>query len=156
MPDLNENHQRKLLTTCQYVDELLTEAIGHMTGPNSASPLQSYIADATPEQVGVLQQQLQELRLVMIGMLRENEIAIPSPQISGLWAFRTALIEAGEVVFDLQARFMSNYGPLAPEAQKRLDEIAARLMQRIEAFTQVFNSLTIQNPRAGQKEMEAS
>ena len=156
MPDLNENHQRKLLTTCQYVDELLTEAIGYMTGPNSASPLQSYIADATPEQVGVLQQQLQELRLVMIGMLRENEIAIPSPQISGLWAFRTALIEAGEVVFDLQARFMSNYGPLAPEAQKRLDEIAARLMQRIETFTHVFNSLTIQNPRAGQKEMEAS
>lgn len=156
MPDLNENHQRKLLTTCQYVDELLTEAIGHMTGPSTASPLQNYIADATPEQIAILQQQLQELRLVMIGMLGENEIAIPSPQISGLWAFRTALIEAGEVVFDLQARFMSNYGPLAPETQKRLDEIAARLMQRIEAFTQVFNSLTIQNPRPRQKEMEAS
>ena len=156
MPDLNENHQRKLLTTFQYVDELLTEAIGHLTGSSPVSPLQNYIADATPEQITILQQQLQELRKVMVDLLRENKISIPEPQISALWALQTALIEAGEVVFDLQARFMSNYGPLAPETQKRLDEIAARLMQRIEAFTQVFNSLTIQNPRPRQKETEAS
>lgn len=155
MPDLNENHQRKLLTTFQYVDELLTEAIGHLTGSSPVSPLQNYIADATPEQITILQQQLQELRKVMVDLLRENKISIPEPQISALWALQTALIEAGEVVFDLQARFMSNYGPLPSETQKRLDEVAATLLRRIADFTRILTNLTAPNPWAGHKERGA-
>ena len=50
---------------------------------------------------------------------------------------------------------MSSYGPLTPEAKQRLDEMAARLMQQIELFTGVFNSLTAENPRADQHEIEA-
>ncbi len=155
MSELNENHQRKLLATCQYVDDLLTESVWRMMPEFPASPLRSYISDATPDQIGILRKQLGRLRQAMAEILRENGIIIPSPQISALWAFRTALMEAGEVVFDLQTRFMSSYGPLTPEAKQRLDEMAARLTQQIELFTRAFNDLAAENPRAEQNETEA-
>jgi beta-lactamase class A len=91
----------------------------------------------------------------MAEILHESSIVIPAPQISTLWAFRTALVEAGEVVFDLQARFMSSYGALTPEAQQRLNEIAARLMRQIELFTRVFNDITQKYPQTHQHESEA-
>ena len=106
MSELHENHQRKLLTTCQYIDGLLTESVCRMMPESPVSPLRSYIPDATPGQISVLQQQLGLLRQAMADGLRENSIVIPSPQLSALWAFRTALVEAGEVVFDLQASSM--------------------------------------------------
>lgn len=156
MSDLNENHRRKVLTTCQYVDDLLTEALGRIVPNNPKSPLQSFIADATPEQVQVLRQELEELRTAMVDVLRKNKITIPSPQISAMWAFRTALVEADEVVFDLQARLMSRYGALNSEAQQRLDETAAQLMRQLQKFTEVLNHLTIQQSRPHHKEMEES
>ena len=156
MSELNENHQRKLLTTCQYVDELLTGAVGRMVQQSPVSPLRSYIPDATPEQISALRRELEHLRQVMVNILRENNIALQSPQISSLWAFRTALTEVGEVVFDLRAKSMNAYGPLTPEAQKQLDEIAAQLTRQIEALVNVFNNLTAENQKTGREEIRES
>ncbi|MGC8539656.1 MAG: hypothetical protein ACP5QA_03390 [Phycisphaerae bacterium] len=154
MFELNENHQRKLLTTCQYIDGLLTESAWRMMPDSQVSPLRTYTTDATAEQIRITQQQLGLLRKTMADILRESDIVIPAPQISTLWAFRTSLMEAGEVAFDLQARFMSSYGTLTPEARQRLNEISARLVQQIECFTLVFDNLTKENPRAPQHESE--
>ncbi|MDA8377496.1 MAG: hypothetical protein M0Z50_10680 [Planctomycetia bacterium] len=142
MLEFNENHQRKLLVTCQYVDEMLTEALWRIESRVEPSPLRKYITDATPAQINSLQQQMMELRQTMVIMLRENNIAIPDPEISALWAFRTALIEAADEVFELQTRLMTSYGPLSSEARKTMDDMAMRLMQQIETFTRVFDQIT--------------
>ncbi|MGC8625592.1 MAG: hypothetical protein ACP5I8_02735 [Phycisphaerae bacterium] len=151
MPEFNENHQRKLLATCQYVDDMLTEALWRTEPCVPPSPLRNYASDATPEQIAALHRQLLELRATMVAILQANDIVIPPPQISALWAFRTALIEAGDVIFDLQARFMNSYGPLSPEAQKAVDEMAMRLLQQMETFTNVFDEITRPPPPGGHR-----
>jgi len=47
---LNENHQRHLLSTFQYVDNLLSEAERILASAGAASPFQEYSQDTTPIQ----------------------------------------------------------------------------------------------------------
>jgi hypothetical protein len=73
---LNENHQRHLLSTFQYVDNLLSEAERILASAGAASPFQEYSQDTTPIQRKVTHDYIVRVREAMRRILEELKIPL--------------------------------------------------------------------------------
>ncbi|MCL6591709.1 MAG: dynamin family protein [Firmicutes bacterium] len=138
---LNENHQRCLITTYQYVDKILAEVEGHLRAAQSNSPFGTHVADANPVQCRVIEDYIFRIREVMARFLRDQEITLSSPRISAVWAARTALAEADIAIIELGPKYLRGYGELSPKAAQDLTEMVFELQS---LFKQMGNFLSRQ------------
>lgn len=95
---LNDNHRRHLLSTFEHVDKLLTDALQAMACAESPSPFQRCLPDSLPVQRKVIGDYITRLRGTMVRSLEKQGIAVPKPQISSLWSFRSTLLFARTAV----------------------------------------------------------
>ena len=134
---LNENHQRHLLSTFQYVDNLLSEADHILASADSPSPFQEYTQDSTPVQRKVTHDYILRVREAMRRVLSELGIP-PKPPVSGaLWAARNHLAFAGIAIAEIEPEHMLGYGKLSAEDQQTFDRIVAELnsvLNRLNAY----------------------
>jgi GTP-binding protein EngB required for normal cell division len=123
----NENHQRHLRTTFQYIDGLLSETEAIMASADSASPFQHYAPDSTPLQRKVTHDYIARIRESMRRVLAELEIPLPAPHCGALWGARTQLMGVSVNLAELAARYMRGYGALTEDAGSKLDQIRSEL-----------------------------
>lgn len=120
------NHERRLLTTFKYVDDVLTQAAERLAAALS-SPFTEFVADAGPAEREAVGEHLARVRSVMRGFLDKHQIEIPQASMSALWAASTACVYASVSIEELRGRYMRAYGALSPAAAEELERIVAEL-----------------------------
>ncbi len=124
---MNDNHERHLLSTFQYVDNLLFEAERIMASAGSGSPFQEYSQDTTPIQRKVTHDYSLRVREAMRRILEELEIPQKPPISGALWAARNHLAFAGIAIAEIEPEHMRGYGELSGEDARTIDRIVAEL-----------------------------
>ena len=124
---LNENHQRHLLSTFQYVDNLLSEAEHIMASAGSASPFQEYSQDTTPIQRKVTHDYIVRVREAMRRILEELKVPLRPPISGALWAARGHFNFAGIAIAEIAPEHMRGYGLLSDEDARAMARIVAEL-----------------------------
>jgi hypothetical protein len=98
---LNDYQKSHLLVTFQYADNLLTEALEVLASAETHSPFQRHIADSLPIQRKVISDYIATLRGIMVRILDHQEVVIPQPQLSSIWAFQIALVSIRSALAEL-------------------------------------------------------
>jgi GTPase Era involved in 16S rRNA processing len=133
---LNENHQRHLLSTFQYVDNLLSEAERIMASAGSASPFQEYSQDTTPIQRKVTHDYIVRVREAMRCILEELKIPLRPPISGALWAARGHLSFAGIAIAEIAPEHMRGYGQFSEDDARTMDSIVAELNAGLSRITE--------------------
>lgn len=134
---MNENHKRHLLSTFQYVDNLLSEAERILASDGSPSPFQEYAPDSTPVQRKVTRDYIARIRDTMRHILGELGIPQKPPVCGALWAARGHLDFAGIAVAELEPKHMRGYGQFSEEDARRFENIVAEMnaaIDRVRSF----------------------
>jgi hypothetical protein len=133
---LNENHQRHLLSTFQYVDNLLSEAERIMASAGSASPFQEHSQDTTPIQRKVTHDYIVRVRDAMQRILEELKIPLRPPISGALWAARGHLSFAGIAITEIAPEHMQGYGQFSEDDARTMDSIVAELNAELSRITE--------------------
>jgi GTP-binding protein EngB required for normal cell division len=124
---MNENHQRHLLSTFQYVDNLLSEAERILISSGSPSPFQEYSPDSTPVQRKVAHDYIVRVRETMRRILEELKIPLKPPISGAIWAARSHLSFASISIAEIEPEPMKGYGKISSEDEQMLNNIVAEL-----------------------------
>lgn len=134
---LNENHQRHIRSTFQYIDKLLSEAEHAMIDAGSPSPFQEYSDDTTPVQRKVTHDYIVHIRDAMRRVIEELNITPAEPRCGAIWAASISLMFSNISLADLTPEKMRGYGQLSDESLRIVDEIRAELgglLEKLRAY----------------------
>lgn len=134
---MNENHQRHLLSTFQYVDNLLCEAERILISSGSPSPFQEYSPDSTPVQRKVTHDYILRVRETMRRILEELKIPLKPPISGAIWAARSHSSFASISIAEIEPGPMKGYGEISSEDEQMLNKIVAELnsvLNRLNAY----------------------
>ena len=127
--ELNEHHRRRLLVSCQYIDQLLADIESVLAADSSLSPFPRYVQDLAAPEKQVALEQVARLRSQLTGFLKSQNIAIPSPGISARHSIITSLGFIDIAVEELKPRYLGGYGTvpptLVPELNGAVEEVQA-------------------------------
>ncbi len=132
---MNESHQRHLLATFQYVDNLLSELEGIMASAGSASPFQEYSQDSTPIQRKVTHDYVVRVREAMRRILEELKIPQKPPVAGATWVARSHLNFAGIAIAEMDSEHMRGYGQISEEDARTMNRIVAELSAEVARIT---------------------
>lgn len=124
---LNEHHKRRLLVSCQYMDQLLSDVEAVLNASASKSPFPKYLADISPVQRKVTEDYIARLRAQLVRVLESQGVVHPRPQIGALHAIRTFLNFIEIAAEELKPKYMRGYGEIPPAAMADLNGIAEEL-----------------------------
>ena len=128
MSGLNENHKRRLLATFGHVDALLSEVVDILNASGQDSPFARHVKDAIPVQQKVVSDYVARIRATMRAALEARKIDLPRPEVSAIWASRTALHYAEIAVEELGPEYMRGYGEISEEAARDLNGMVSQLL----------------------------
>jgi hypothetical protein len=126
---LNENHQRRLLATAQYIDRLLGDIESILAG--AESPFAKYLNDLRPEHVQAVSASLVALRSALLRALATAGIVLGPPRFSALHTIRTNLSFIDVAIEELRPRYMHGYGAVPPAAGDVLEAIVDELQNTV-------------------------
>jgi GTP-binding protein EngB required for normal cell division len=121
----NANHERRLVTTFRYVDDLLSQAVARLDAASTPSGLSEYVPDAQPVQHKVATDYLDRLRGLMRAFLDSHGIPLPGRRTSALWAASTACLFASVSFEELRGNYMRGYGTLSADAEHELEALVS-------------------------------
>lgn len=123
----NENHQRRLRITFQYIDKLLSEAEHAMSDASSSSPFQEHSDDTTPIQRKVTHDYVMRIREAMRRIMEELEIPPSEPRSGAVWAAGISLMFVSISLSELSGERMRGYGAMSEEAAAALDGVRGEI-----------------------------
>jgi GTP-binding protein EngB required for normal cell division len=132
---MNESHQRHLVTTFRYIDELLGEAARILATADSASPFAKYTQDSSPVQRKVVDDHIGGISQAMTRIMAELDLPRPAPICGALWAAQTEVSSARIAVAEIRPQAMRGYGALSEADVARIDGIVAELDAALERLT---------------------
>ena len=132
---LNENQQRRLIVTCQYVDRLLADLDRAFAEAASNSPFGRYANDLAPAEQGLVRDYVARVRTQLLRML-EGQGLSPAPNRVGLrYSLLTHLAFVDVAIEELKPHYMVGYGTVAPEAETALNGIVEELHGTVRQLT---------------------
>lgn len=132
---LNDNHQRRLRITFQYIDKLLSEAEHTMADATSPSPFDDHTDDTTPIQRKVTHDYILRIREAMRRMMEEAGIETPAKRSGTIWAASTNLMFCSISLSEITAERMAGYGAISGEGAAMLDGIRGELGSLIDKLS---------------------
>lgn len=124
---MNYNHQRHLVVTFRYIDNLLTEAGHILAAADSASPFAEYSQDASPVQRKVINDYIWRVRAAMGRAMTDLNLPRPAPHTGALWAVQTHVSFSQIAVAKMEPKRMLGYGALSEADIKAIDASVAEL-----------------------------
>lgn len=128
---LNDNHQRRLIVTCQYIDGLFATIETVLATAGNSSPFGKYADDLLPAQKRVVEDSVRRIRTQMVRLLASHGLQPTPRQIEASYAIRTALSFGDDAVEELKPSYMRGYGDVSSEAAATLNAIAEELQATI-------------------------
>jgi GTP-binding protein EngB required for normal cell division len=134
---LNSSHKLHLLTSFQYVEQLLSEIESIILNSASRSPLPKYRRDLSPVQIKVVQDYIARIRGQMVQVLKSQGISNPGPRFGATHSIRVSL-EFADIAFDeCRASAMRGYGEvpesLVPEVNGLVEEMKS-LVRKLSTY----------------------
>jgi GTP-binding protein EngB required for normal cell division len=134
---LNSSHKLHLLTSFQYVDQLLSEIEAIVLNSASKSPFPRYRGDLSPVQIKVVQDYIARIRAQMVQVLNSQGISPPGPRFGATHSIRVNL-EFADVAFDeCRPDMMRGYGQvpesLVPELNGLVEEMSS-LLRKLSTY----------------------
>jgi ABC-type transporter Mla subunit MlaD len=124
---LNDNHQRRLIVTCQYIDGLLATIDTVLATAGNGSPFGKYADDLLPAHKRVVEDSVRRIRAQMVRLLASHGLQPTPRQLDASHAIRTVLTFGDDAVEELKPSYMRGYGDVSPEAAATLNAIAEDL-----------------------------
>jgi len=134
---LNENQQRHLRVSCQYVDKLLSDASVILDASASGSPFSRYVDDLTPVQKRVFRDYTRRIRSLMLRILEAQGLEPAPARVSALYALRTTLSFVEIAAEELKPRYMRGYGAVPEAAEPWLNGLVVELqgvIRQLDAY----------------------
>lgn len=132
---LNENHQRRLRVTFQYIDKLLLDASHAMEDATSVFPFREHSNDTTPIQRKVVRDYIFRIRDTMRRVMEDIGIMPPQPRSGATWATGVSLTFCSISLSEITAERMRGYGDLTDEAASALAGIRGELGSLIDKLS---------------------
>src|SRR5437879_5735831 len=107
---LNEGHERRLLTSCQYADKLLSEIEGVLDSAASKSPFQKYERDISLLQAKVVRDYMGRIRNHLVRVLDSLGISAGGPKFGSIHSIRVHLGFIRIAMQEIGAKDLAGYG----------------------------------------------
>jgi GTP-binding protein EngB required for normal cell division len=132
---LNENQQRNVVVTCQYINKLLADLEHSFIEARSNSPFSRYVNDLAPAEQRLVQDYIARVRTQLVRVLSGQGLS-PTPRRVGVrYSILTHLAFVDIAVEELKPHYMRGYGAVAPEASAALNGIVEELHGTIGQLT---------------------
>ena len=127
MSGLNENQERRLRVSCQYIDRLLGEIEGVLNAAASGAAFPQYVPDVSPAARRTIEDYIARIRAQLQRVLAGQGIEPPPPSIPAARAVRANLTAIDIAVEELKPSYMTGFGEVSPEIAVELNGIAGEL-----------------------------
>jgi GTP-binding protein EngB required for normal cell division len=124
---LNENQQRRLRVTCEYIDRLLTEVEGAFDAGVSKAAFPRYGGELSQQERGKIDEYFTRLRGGLKDLLRRHGIQTQTGSIPARRALKVALTYTEIAIEDLEPRRMKGYGEMEAAAADDLSRFSAEM-----------------------------
>lgn len=134
---MNDGQKRHLVATFLHIDELLAEAEAKLVPPEAVRLFPPCAADAAPVQRKVIADYARRVRAAMATALNRFGASSPPPELSGVLAARTTLMEAQLAVAELAPEHMRHHGPLADDTERAFRTMVSEaweLLDQMESY----------------------
>jgi hypothetical protein len=133
---LNEAQQRRLYTSCHYIDGLLCDLEQAFQQEDSLSPFPHYVIDLTPAEMKQFEEHIRQIREQLLRTLAWQDLKPETPSIPLSRAVRTSLTFIDVTIEELSPSYMRGCGAVPEGAIEGLNgtirdlRAAARNMER--------------------------
>jgi hypothetical protein len=132
MSRLNDNHKRRLISSFQHMDKLLSQSLSAAASAPPGLYLR-YVQDMSPSELRHAQSNIEKLREQILGLLKKFEIALPAPSTPSSWVLKTNLTSLDIAFEDLYPEKMRGYGDMdqstAKDLASEIDKIRKHINQ---------------------------
>ncbi len=125
--ELNENQQRRLIITCQYIDKLLSDIEQVLHSATSPSPFPRHVADVTPAQARVIEDHIRRLRSQLLRALDWQHMKPEPPQIPITRSITVDLTFIDIAIEELKPSYMRGCGAVPEDAVDELNGVVHEL-----------------------------
>jgi len=149
---LNSSQSLHLLTSCKYVDQLLSEIEGILSASRSKSPFPKYRGDLSPVQIKVIQDYIARIRAQMVHVLKSQAINLPEAPFETRRTIWVNLEFADIALDECRPAVMRGYGELpaslVPELNGLVQEMKG-VIRRLSTYLAQDNDLEGRLQRLG-------
>lgn len=131
---LNENQQRHLMTSCQYIDRLLSDIDGILHQAESLSPFPRHIVDVTQAQVRMLDAHICRIRRQLVRTIAWQAMQPKPPDIPATRAISSYLAFIDIAVEELKPKHMKGYGTVPGDTVEELNRVVHELHSLVEGM----------------------
>jgi GTP-binding protein EngB required for normal cell division len=132
--ELNENQQRRLIITCQYIDKMLSDIEQVLHSTTSLSPFPHYIIDITPAQSRVIEDHIRRLRSQLLRALDWQHMKPEPPQIPATRSIKVDLTFVDIAIEELRPSYMRGSGAVPEDAVNELNGVVHELRTLVESM----------------------
>jgi len=125
--ELNENQQRRLRVSCEYIDKLLADIDDILHASISQSPFPRYIVDVSPAQVRVLEDYIRRIRSQLVHTIAWQQMRPEPPDIPATRAVATNLSFVDIAIEELRPKYMRGFGEVPGDAVGELNGVVHEL-----------------------------
>ncbi|MEO6965595.1 MAG: dynamin family protein [Acidobacteriaceae bacterium] len=125
--ELNENQQRRLLISCQYIDKLLSDIDDTLHQATSQSPFPRHIVDVSPAQIRVLDDYIRRIRSQLVRTIAWQRMEPNPPDIPTTRAVLSHLTFVDIAIEELRPKYMKGYGAVPEDAVDELNGVVHEL-----------------------------
>ena len=129
--DLNRNQKNRLLTSFEYIDQLIADAEQILSPARRGCLFPEFPLDVTPAGLEEFERGTTEFRMSIQKVLQRLGLQPRSPYISALKGALTNLILVDIALEELKSRYMRGYGELTREAAEALDDEVSQMQNAI-------------------------
>ena len=132
--ELNQNQQRRLRISCQYIDRLLVdiEEILHQATSQSAFP--RHILDVSLAQIRVLEDYIRRVRSQLVHTIAWQNMGPEPPDVPATRAVLTHLTFIDIAIEELKPKYMRGSGPVPEDAVDELNGVVHELRSLIDGM----------------------
>jgi hypothetical protein len=131
---LNEPQQRRLIITCKYIDNLLSDIEHALHSATSPSPFPRYVVDVTPEQARVIEDHICRLRSQLLRTLDWQHLKPEPPEIPVTRSITTDLAFVEIAIEELKPRHLRGCGAVPADAVDELNKVIHELLSLVKGM----------------------
>jgi hypothetical protein len=131
---LNEPQQRRLVITCKYIDNLLSDIEHALHSARSPSPFPRYVIDVTPEQARVIEDHIGRLRAQLLRTLDWQHLKPELPEIPVTRSITTDLAFVEIAIEELKPRHLRGCGAVPEDAVDELNKVIHDLLSQVKGM----------------------
>ncbi len=132
--ELNENQQRRLRISCQYIDKLLSDIEDILHEATSQSPFPRHIVDVSPAQIRVLEDYIRRIRSQLVHAIAWQDMKPEPSDIPATRAVLTYLTFIDIAIEELKPKYMRGSGAVPEDAVNELNGVVHELRSAVDGM----------------------